>query len=408
MELTLPFAERTNAVRSSRIREILKVTDRPGMISFAGGLPDPRLLPVDGVRAAADRVLARDGSAALQYSISEGLRDLRAWIAERYRVRYGLNIAPESILITNGSQQALDLIGKLFLEKNTPVYLERPSYLGAIQAFALYEPRFVGVGLGAAGTDTDDLRRQIEKNGPGLFYSVPNFQNPAGTTTSLAGREQIAALARATGILPVEDDPYGELRYSGPVLPPIRALYSDTLLLGSFSKIVAPGMRLGWIVAGPEVMRRLVAVKQASDLHTNVFAQKVLLEYLREIDPDRHIAGLRAAYGRNLNAMVAALQETWPGVRFVRPEGGMFLWCELPPGDSAEELATRALEADVALVPGGPFFPPEPGRAVAADRFFRLNFSNSTVDEIQTGIRRLAALPIGVHFERKNASILHV
>jgi 2-aminoadipate transaminase len=407
METTLPFAERVNAVRGSRIREILKVTDRPGMISFAGGMPDPRLLPAPAIRAAADRVLTRDGEAALQYSISEGLYDLRAWIAERYRARFGLNVSPASILITNGSQQALDLIGKLFLEKNTPVYLERPSYLGAIQAFALYEPRFVGVGLHAAGTDTDDLRRSVQRNGPGLFYSVPNFQNPAGTTTDLAGRERIAALARTTGILPVEDDPYSELRFNGRDLPPIRALYPPTLLLGSFSKIVAPGMRLGWIVAGPEVMRRLVAVKQASDLHTNVFAQKVLLEFLREVDLERHIAGLRAAYGRNRDAMVDALRVFWPAVRFVVPEGGMFLWCELPPGASAEELATLALEANVALVPGGPFFIPGLG-ADAGDRFFRLNFSNSTVDEIKTGIRRLAALPLGVANERANNSILHV
>lgn len=388
-----PLARRMRGLRGSRIREILKATDaarRPDMISFGGGLPDPRYLPVEDLARAAERVLARAGRRLLQYAPSEGMPELRAWIAERYRRRFGLAIDPETILITGGSQQALDLIGKLAIDPGATVYIERPSYLGAIQAFAAYEPNFRGLPLGADGVDHEALADAARRHGPGLFYCVPNFQNPAGVRYTRETRTAVAELAGRGLIYPVEDDPYGELRFEGEDLPPLRALHADTILLGSFSKIVAPGLRLGWVCAPRELFPRLVAAKQAADLHTNMLAQGVLLEYLQECDLDAQIERIRAAYRRNRDAMATALRRHLPAVRFHPPAGGMFLWCRLPPGVSADEVFTRALAAGVAVVPGTTFF--AGANDVEGDRYLRLNYSNSTPEAIETGIARLAGV----------------
>lgn len=412
----LPFARRMDNFRASRIREILKSTVRPDMISFAGGLPNPRYLPVEEVTLAAGRALASSGRALLQYSVSEGLPELRAWISERCRIRYGISVGPEDILITNGSQQALDLIGKVFLDPGDPLYIEKPSYLGAIQSFACYEPNFRGVPLRNGGVDPDILEREIRAHGPGLFYCVPNFQNPAGSTYSFALRERIARLARDCGILPVEDDPYGEIRFEGEDQPPLRALFDDTILLGSFSKIVAPGLRIGWVSASPPVMRKLIAAKQAADLHSNVLAQQILIEYLRAGELDAQIARLREAYRRNRDLMVRALEQDLPEIRFSIPEGGMFLWCELPAGLSAEDFSRRALEAGVAVVPGSAFFVDGGGdKSYTADRYIRLNFSNATTEEIETGITRLGRIlnrmrseGKGRNHENRKSQVLHL
>ena len=389
MRTDLPFATRMKQVRNSRIREILKATAGGDIISFAGGLPDSVLMPGKALASAARVVLERDES-ALQYSVSEGLPELRATISDRYRRRHGLKIPPEEILITHGAQQGLDLIAKVFIEPGDPVYLERPSYLGAIQSFSLFEARPRGVALDEHGTDVDDLAARVEENGPGLFYSVPNFQNPTGITCSLERRIALSRLADKAGLLIVEDDPYGELRFEGEDLPPLRALGADTIMLGSFSKIIAPGLRVGWICARPEIMRALAAAKQASDLHTGTLNQAILLEYLKTNDLDEHIATLRATYRRRRDALVDTLSERLPSLRLHIPTGGMFLWCELNPDEfageaPADELCDRALKNGVAFVPGGAFFPDGGG-----GHCLRLNFTNSSPERLRAGVERLA------------------
>lgn len=387
------FAKRTRSVQRSFIREILKVTEEPEIISFAGGLPNPRLFPVEEFRAAASTVLASHGDRALQYSTTEGYPPLRELIAERYRTRKGLSVDASNILVTNGSQQGLDLLGKVFIDPGDPVVLERPSYLGAIQAFALYEPEFRTVELEVGGPSTPQLARALDSRSDGsgrpakLFYAVPNFQNPSGISYARERREEVAGIIRGSRSVMVEDDPYGELRFIGEDLPPVAAgLGEQAVLLGSFSKIVAPGIRIGWICAPQAIMEHLITAKQGSDLHSNYLSQRILYQYLSDNDVDDHIREIRAAYGLQRDAMVQMLERHCPSeVSWTRPEGGMFLWLTLPERIDAMELFERAIKEKVAFVPGAPFYVDGGG-----SRTLRLNFSNSDVARIEAGIIRLS------------------
>jgi 2-aminoadipate transaminase len=381
------FASRTRSVHRSFIREILKVTADPAIISFAGGLPNPAYFPVAEVAEAAAKVLTESGTEALQYSTTEGYLPLREWIAARYLKRYSMKVNPAEILITSGSQQGLDLIGKVFLNRGDRVLLERPAYLGAIQAFGMFEPTFRMVPLEDDGPELEYLETELWNSSCKLFYTVPNFQNPSGTSYSAGKRRAVARLLAERNTLLIEDDPYGELRFTGEDLPPIQTRLSGrSILLGSFSKIVAPGLRLGWIYAPPKMMERLITMKQGTDLHSNFLAQQIIHRHLLENNLDDHVARIRTAYKAQRDLMVELLERlSPPEVSFTRPEGGMFLWMTLPEGISALELFEVALKENVAFVPGEAFYTDGGGANT-----LRLNFSNSSPAKIEAGIKRLS------------------
>ncbi|MHC1713662.1 MAG: PLP-dependent aminotransferase family protein [Solidesulfovibrio sp.] len=380
------FAKRMSQVRRSFIREILKVTADPSIISFAGGLPKPDLFPTGPIADAAAAVLAENGAAALQYSVTEGEPGLREWIAARYKAKKGLDIDPANILVTNGSQQSLDLLGKVFLDPGDVVAVELPGYIGAIQAFSVFEPTFAGVPLGPEGPDVDVLTDILTTRKAKMFYAVPNFQNPSGLTYSLAARRAVSEALRISDAVFVEDDPYGELRFFGDDLPPVSAfLTQDAYLLGTFSKIAAPGLRLGWVVANPETLPKLVTAKQASDLHCSTLVQRILIRYLADNDLDAHIATIRAAYKAQRDLMVECIKAEFPPeVACTEPQGGMFLWVTLPEGCSAFDLFDLCIKEKVAFVPGEPFYVDGNGQ-----RDMRLNFSNANPERITQGIARM-------------------
>jgi len=380
------FAKRMSQVRRSFIREILKVTADPSIISFAGGLPKPDLFPTGPIAAAAAAVLAESGPAALQYSVTEGEPGLRQWIAQRYKAKRGMDVDPANVLITNGSQQSLDLLGKVFLDPGDVVAVELPGYIGAIQAFSVFEPTFAGVPLGPEGPDVDRLVDVLTQQHAKMFYAVPNFQNPSGLTYSLAARRAVAEAMRISDAVFIEDDPYGELRFMGDPLPPVSAFMTqDRFMLGTFSKIAAPGLRLGWVVADPETLPKLVTAKQASDLHCSTLVQRILMRYLADNDLDAHIAAIKAAYGAQRDLMVERIKAEFPaGVACTEPEGGMFLWVTLPAGCSAFALFDLCIKEKVAFVPGEPFFVDGSGQ-----NSMRLNFSNADPERIVEGIGRM-------------------
>ncbi|MCC6192324.1 MAG: PLP-dependent aminotransferase family protein [Anaerolineales bacterium] len=394
------YAHRTKTLTSSAIRELLKLTQRPEVISFAGGLPAPELFPLERFQAACQAILSdrQRGQAALQYSTTEGYPPLREMIA-RHISRYGILARPENVLITSGSQQALDLIGKLLINRGDRVLVEAPTYLGALQAFNVFGPDYVSLPIDDDGIKTDELDGML-KTGIKFMYLLPNFQNPGGVTMSLKRRQRVVALSEEYGVPIVEDDPYGQLRYEGEHLPTLLALDRDNLrrdngydlgnviYLSTFSKTLTPGLRLGWIVAPKEVIAKLVQLKQGADLHTSTFTQMVAHEVARGGFLDEHVHTLREVYRARRDVMLAALDESFPastGVSWTRPAGGLFLWLRLPEGLSAQALLAVAVKANVAFVPGDAFFA-EPG---AGARYCRLNFSNAAPDQIQEGVRRL-------------------
>ncbi len=380
------LAPRMQRIKPSFIREILKAGDDPDVISFAGGLPNPEFFPVEAISAASQKVLSMDGANVLQYSTTEGYPPLREFIARRYSDKYGLNIDASEILIINGSQQGLDLIGKLFLDKDDAVVIERPGYLGAIQALSIYEPILHSVPLLADGIDVAALELTFKKYEPKLFYAVPSFQNPSGLSYSAEKRRAVGHLLQSHNVLFIEDNPYGELRFSGEDVGPIWPYAEEqTLMLGSFSKIVAPGLRMGWICAKSEWMKKLIIAKQASDLHSNYFAQRVIYQFLQDNDLDVHIERIKTAYKQQCDLMVEMIDELFPPeIEYVCPEGGMFLWLTLPEQVSAFDLFDQAIQLKVAFVPGGPFYVDGGGKNT-----LRLNYSNADASQIEQGMQRL-------------------
>lgn len=377
------IADRLRDVPRSFIREILKVTLDPEVISFAGGLPNRDFFPVEALREATDRVYRERGDAVLQYGNSEGLLELREYIAARYAEKQGLEIDPAGILVTNGSQQGLDLIAKTLLNEGDGLVIEEPGYLGAIQAFSIFRPRFLPVPVGMEGMDAKRLSAVLDESHPRLIYTVPNFQNPSGISYPGANREEVAAAVAGSDVFLIEDNPYGELRFKGEAPSSFaRYLPEQTILLGSFSKVVAPGFRLGWIVAPPSLYEKLLIAKQAADLHTTHFTQAVILEYLRHHDLDAHIATICEAYGAQCRAMQEAIAVHFPAsVECTDPEGGMFLWARLPEGMAAIDLFESAAKRKVVFVPGDPFYIGREG--VNA---LRLNFSCVDAATIERGI----------------------
>ncbi len=402
------YAQRTKDLTSSTIRELLKLTQRPDVISFAGGMPAPELFPLERFTAACQRLLADSaaGQAALQYSTTEGYPPLREMIA-RHVARYGILAKPENVMITGGSQQALDLIAKLLINPGDRILVEAPTYLGALQAFNVFGAEYVTTPIDDDGLRTELLEGAL-RSGPKFMYILPNFQNPSGVTLSLERRKEVVALADKYGIPIVEDDPYGQLRYEGEHLPPLLDLDRETvgvrsddgfqsgnvIYLSTFSKTLAPGLRLGWIVAPPEVLARLVQLKQGADLHTSTFTQMVAYEVARGGFLDEHVQRLRQAYKERRDVMLEALDEFVPdslGVTWTRPRGGLFLWMQLPDGGDCHRLLEAALREKVAFVPGDSFFPASYPQSDSR-RFMRLNFSNATPKLIVEGVRRLAGV----------------
>ena len=385
------LAARAEAMNPSAIREILKITERPGILNFAGGLPSPETFPVDAMRAACARVLAEGSPVArpsLQYAASEGLPELRQWVAAELG-RQGARVAPDQVLITTGSQQGLDLLAKVLLDAGSRVLVETPTYLGALQAFAPMQPRFDSVTSDEGGITAQGLREQLQ-NGehPRFVYLLPNFQNPSGRMQDEARRQQLIAVCREHGLPIVEDNPYGELWYDAPPPAPLLARWPEGVLyLGSFSKILAPGLRLGYVIAPRELYPKLLQAKQAADLHTPGFNQRVVAEVIRDGFLDRHVPTIRARYKAQRDAMLAALDQHMAGldVQWTRPVGGMFVWVTLPAGLNAQALLPQAVETGMAFVPGAPFYADQPD-----PRTLRLSFVTSTPEQIERGMAMLA------------------
>ncbi len=385
--MPVKFADRMATVHRSFIREILKVTEDQSIISFAGGLPNPGLFPVADLEAAAVKVMQENGPQSMQYSTTEGFQPLRQYIADRYKEKKGIDVDADEILITSGSQQCLDLLGKVFLNSGDNVIIERPGYLGAIQSFSMFQANFLTVGLEEDGPDLAELEKVLDSNAVKMFYAVTNFQNPSGLTYSPEKRKGVADILRGRDVIFVEDDPYGELRFMGDFHQPVVRGYLEEngILLGSFSKVAAPGFRLGWMVCSGEMRDKMIIAKQASDLHTSTFAQRVIHRYVTDNALDDHIEKIRECYGNQRDVMVKSIEKYFPEeVAVTRPEGGMFLWATLPEGMSSMDLFDEAIKNKVAFVPGRPFYVDGTG-----ENTFRLNFSNSDEERIEEGIKRL-------------------
>ncbi len=388
------FAQRTQRMGSSAIRELLKLTEKPDIISFGGGLPSPDVFPKEEFREACDRVLRDHATQALQYGPTEGYLPLRELIV-RHTARYGIEVTPENILITSGSQQALDLLGKILINRGDRILVESPTYLGALQAWSAYGAEYVVAPMDEHGMTMDGMEEAL-RSGPKFIYVLPNFQNPTGVTLAYERRLKLIELADRYGVPIVEDDPYGQLRYEGEHLPSVVVLDSQSrdsescyrgnvIYLSTFSKTLAPGIRMAWVVAPPEVIRKLVQAKQGADLHTATFTQLVSYEVARGGFLDRHIKLIRQVYGERRDIMLGAMDAYFPpGVDWTHPEGGLFLWGTLPPELNAADVLKSAIEQKVAFVPGSPFYPTGGGHNT-----MRINFSNASADNIREGIARL-------------------
>lgn len=383
------LSEGIKSTPPSFVRGILKAAADPEVISFAGGLPNPISFPQDELLESMERIVKAYGSSVFQYSITAGLPELRQYIADRYNRKFGLHLTADNVIITTGSQQALDLIAKVLLDKGDGVIVEKPTYLAAIQAFSLNQPVFYPVELTEEGLDPDQLEEALAHNVK-FIYTIPDFQNPTGLTYSAENRRQICEILKNRDIVLIEDDPYGELRFDGEHLPYIGAgKLPNSILLGTFSKIVTPGMRTGFMISeNTELLRYLSIAKEASDLHTSIFSQYLIWDYLTHNDLDVHIAKIKDLYQRQAQAMMNAMDKYFPpSVKYTKPHGGMFLWVTLPEGIRAMDLFPKALEKKVAFVPGDPFY-------IQADNIntMRLNYTNADCETIDEGIRRLGEL----------------
>ena len=384
------LARRAEKMNPSVIREILKVTEKPGIISFAGGLPSPQTFPIDAMREASERVLRDDGKAALQYAASEGYAPLREWVAQDL-LKQGMKVSPDQVLITTGSQQGLDLVAKILIDAGSRILVETPTYLGALQAFTPMEPVAVSVNSDDHGVDPADLRAKVGTGADKarFVYLLPNFQNPTGRTMTEERRAAVAQVAVECGLPIIEDNPYGDLWFDAPPAPSLSSRHPEgSVYLGSFSKILAPGLRLGYLVAPTALYPKLLQAKQAADLHTPSFNQRVVAEVLKDGFIDRHVPTIRALYKQQCEAMLAALDREMAGLglSWNRPVGGMFLWVQLPQGMKAIPLLDKAVEKGVAFVPGSAFY-----AGAANENTLRLSFVTATVDQINTGMAALAA-----------------
>ena len=369
------------------ISEILKAAGDPSIISFAGGLPNPESFPIEAMEKATAKVLERDGVRALQYNAAQGYLPLREYISKRYKEKQGIDFDPSEIIITNGSQQALDMYAAVMLDPGDEVLMENPTYLAALQTFHLYDPKIIPIDLHEDGIDCGQLAEAFKNHNPKFMYLIPNFQNPTGLTYSEEVREKAAAIFKGTDCMVLEDNPYGEIRFSGKAGKGfVHYLGEQCAMLGTFSKIVSPGMRIGWIACKQkEVLAKLLQYKSTMDLHTNIFCQMVLAQYLEDNDLDAHIEKIRLLYKHKAEYMMDRMAEYFPeGVTYTKPEGGMFVWATMPEGIRAVDVQTEAIKHGVAICAGDPFYEYERGV-----RTMRLNFSNSADEAIDKGMKIL-------------------
>ncbi|MFY3791288.1 PLP-dependent aminotransferase family protein [Ureibacillus sp. MALMAid1270] len=385
------YSQRILNTPSSFIRNILKVTSAEDVISFAGGLPNPISFPINALQETINKAIEAHGPKMFQYSTTEGYLPLRQYIADKYNNNFGLTIEPEDILITTGSQQALEMISQVLINKGEGIVVEEPGYLGALQAFSLTEPTFYPVELSEEGLNVEQLAQTLQNNPSIKFiYTVPNFQNPTGTTYTAENREAIYEVVKNYDVVLIEDDPYGELRWNGEKLPYIGAgRLENSVLLGSFSKIVTPGFRIGYMITkNKELLSHVNTAKQATDLHTNIFSQIVIHEYLTNNDLITHISKITDLYHTQASAMLEAIEKYFPKtVKYTKPDGGMFIWVTLEEGLSALDLFHKAMEEKVAFVPGDPFYTNK-----SNVNTLRLNYTNSSPEIIEEGIKRLGKI----------------
>lgn len=383
------LAERTKRIRPSFLREILKLTTQPEIISFAGGMPAPEFFPVREFEEACHHILQSQGQIALQYTMTEGYPPLKAYLAETM-TKYSINVEPENILMVSGSQQGLDLIGKMFIDPDSCIVSSRPTYLGAIQAWNAYEAHFCSVDLDEDGMCVEEIPGIVKQgHRPCLVYVLPNFHNPAGTTMPLERRKRLVEIARELDLVIIEDDPYGELRYEGEDITPIFRLAPErTIYLSTFSKTLSPGIRLAWIVAPKPMIIRLVQAKQGADLHTSTFVQMVANDICQRGILRQHVKRLRSVYRNRRNTMMDSMAEHWPdGCTWTKPQGGLFLWACTPEKIDTMKFFETAVKSKVAYVPGSAFYPYQDG----GHQSMRLNFSNAPEELINEGIYRLGS-----------------
>lgn len=380
------YSRRAQNGKKSFIREMLQLAQQKKVISFAGGLPNANLFPMPELQEITAGLLQKYQDIALQYNTTEGFYPLRQLIAEIHKTKFNFTVSAENILITSGSQQGIDLVGRLFLDPGDQLVLEEPSYVGALEALAAYEPRMTAIPLEADGINLKAFENYLKANQPKLFYTVPTFQNPSGSTYSLAKRQAVAHLLDQHQVMLVEDDPYRELRFSGQHIPPISSfMENQEILLGSCSKIIVPGIRVGSILASTEIIERLTKAKQSSDVHSSILSQLLIYEYLTNYNCQNHVNKVREYYRNNGSLMVAAIEKYFPKeVKHTTPEGGMFIWVELPASCSSLDLFKRTIERNVAFVPGDPFFINQEN-----SNCFRLSYCNATADQIEHGIKIL-------------------
>ena len=384
----MQFSNLAMNLKASEIRELLKLTTMPEIISFAGGLPAPELFPTEDLKKVDEAVLTKEGQAALQYGTTEGYTPLREQIAGRMKKSFMVDCTPENIVITSGSQQGLSLLAQIFLNPGDVVLVESPTYLGAINAFKLCGPEFVEVPTDDKGIIPEELEKILAKYGDRvrMMYVIPEFQNPTGITWPMERRKAFMDIINRYDFPVLEDDPYGELRFDGDKVPSLKSMDTkgNIIFLGSFSKILMPGLRIAWMVADPVIIDKVVKLKQAVDLQSSSFGQRQTSFFIDMYDLDAHVAKIKELYKKRRNLMCDSMKEYFPeGITFTYPEGGLFTWVTLPEGMDAKELMPKVLAKNVAYVPGGPFYP-HGGNA----NHFRLNYSNMPEERIVEGIKR--------------------
>ena len=381
------FSKRNNFVRPSEIREILKVTERPEIISFAGGLPAPELFPVNELKNVCTEVLTKCGEASLQYSTTEGYISLREAICKRME-KLSINTSLDNVIVTTGSQQALDLSGKVFIDEGDTIICESPTYLAAISAFKTYLPNFKEIPMDEEGMIMEELEKALKDNPNAKFiYTIPDFQNPTGRTMSLERRKKLIEIANKFDIVIIEDNPYGAIRFAGEELPPVKHFDTEgrVIYLSTFSKIFAPGLRLGWICADKSIIQKYVPFKQSADLHTDIFAQMITSKYMEMYDIEEHIQKIKEVYRHRRELMIQCIEKYFPkDIKHTLPDGGLFIWIQLPSNMDASDIFTKAIKNNVAFVAGKSFFP-----NANFKNSFRLNYSNMPDDRIIEGIKRL-------------------
>lgn len=382
------FAKRAEEAKASEIREILKVTERPEIISFAGGLPAPELFPIEEMKEICKTILSEDGKRALQYSTTEGHKPLRMQLIQRM-ARMGIDTTMENVIISSGSQQGLDLTGKVFIDEGDTIICESPTYLAAINAFKAYSAKFVEVKMDEQRMDMVELEKALKNNkNTKIIYTIPDFQNPTGRTMSIERRKRLIELANEYDVIVIEDNPYGEVRFRGEMLPPLKSFDTEdrVVFMSTTSKIFSPGLRIAWICGPTEIIQKYTLLKQGTDLHTNTFSQMQVSKFIEMYDLESHIDKIKKVYRNRCDLMIKAIKNEFPdGIKYTYPEGGLFIWVELPDHINSKDLLEQCLKNNVAFVPGSSFFPNG-----GNENTLRLNYSNMPEDRIEEGIIRIA------------------